>query len=112
MEEHKVYRYYDMHIHLASLALYCTYQWTASVLSAVENNSHRTMVVLRSSLRVGFETFETIDGQTWKVVGDLSNKMFGHTSWACGHFKNKHSDRHHMPEAAYEIRWILSIIGA
>lgn len=30
---------------------------------------------------------------------------------ACGHLKNKHGDRHHMPEAAYEIQRILSIIG-
>lgn len=44
----------------ALLSLCCAYQWTASVPSAVENNSHRTMVVLRSSLRAGFETFETM----------------------------------------------------
>lgn len=46
-----------------------------------------------------------------RSFGELPNEMVGHTSWACGHLENKHGDRHHMPEAAYGIRWILSIIG-
>lgn len=40
----------------------------------------------------------------------LPNEVFGHTTLGLWDLKNKHSDRHHMPEAAYEIRWILSII--
>lgn len=45
----------------ALLFLYLLYQ-PMDIVKAVQSNSHRKMVVLRSSLRVGFETSETLDG--------------------------------------------------
>lgn len=89
MEERKAIRYYDMHIHFGYLALSAmhTYLPMNSLGPGCRPPGQQSSKYGRAPafLRVGFETLETTDGGSWKVVGDLPNEVFGHTKlglWA------------------------------
>jgi hypothetical protein len=78
VEERKAIRYYDMHIHFAYLALSAmhTYLPMNSLGPGCRPPGQQSSKYGRAPafLRVGFETLETTDGGSWKVVGDLPNE--------------------------------------